>query len=129
MPHHVCNGALLACSFGVAPSSMVVLPINRVLTSSQPAATIMDHAPMVNIMPFGVCMTPSNPAVAAATSAAAGVLMPQPCMPVTLTPWTPGVATVLEGAQPVLNNASTLTCLWGGVIQVTSAGQFTHLVP
>lgn len=129
MAQHVCNGALLACSFGVAPSSMVVLPVNRVLTSNQPAATIMDFAPMLNIMPFGVCMTPSNPAVASATTAASGVLTPQPCMPVTVSPWAPGDPTVLEAGQPVLNNTSSLTCLWGGVIQVVAPGQFTHLVP
>ena len=40
-----------------------------------PAANIMDHVPMVNIMPFGMCITPSNPAVAAATAAALGVLI------------------------------------------------------
>lgn len=129
MAQHVCNGAMLACSFGVAPSSMVVLPVNRVLTSNQPAATIMDYVPMLNIMPFGVCMTPSNPAVAAATTAAAGVLTPQPCFPVTVAPWAPGDPTVLEGGQPVLNNTSSLTCIWGGVIQVVAPGQFTHLVP
>jgi hypothetical protein len=95
------------------------------MTSSQPAATILDHTPLVNIMPFGVCMTPSNPAVAAAS----GVLTPQPCIPVTVTSWAPGAATVLEAGLPVLNNTSTLTCLWGGVIQVTSPGQFTHQVP
>ena len=51
MAMHVCNGAMTACTFGVAPSTLTVLPINRVLTSSQPAANIMDHMPMVNVMP------------------------------------------------------------------------------
>ena len=87
MPQHVCHGALLACSFGVAPSLLTVLPANRVMTSSQPAATIMDHKPMVNITPFGLCMSLANPMVAAATSAALGVLTPQPCLPMTMTPW------------------------------------------
>ncbi len=53
MPNHVCMGALLQCSFGVAPSSMVVLPANKMLTTFVPAANIMDNKPMVNIMPFG----------------------------------------------------------------------------
>ena len=65
MPQHVCHGALLMCSFGVAPSPLTVLPANRVMTSSQPAATIMDHTPMVNIAPFGLCMSFANPMVAA----------------------------------------------------------------
>lgn len=68
MAQQVCNGATLQCSFGMAPSSLVVLPVNRVNTSQQPDANIMDHVPMVNIMPFGMCMTPSNPVVAAATA-------------------------------------------------------------
>ena len=56
----------------MAPSTLVVLPIHRMLTSDQPAANINDHIPIVNILPFGMCMTPSNPAVAAATAAALG---------------------------------------------------------
>ena len=129
MPQHVCNGALLTCSFGVAPSQLTVLPVNRVNTSSQPAATIMDHKPMVNIAPFGMCMSIANPAVAAATSAAFGVLTPQPCIPVTVSPWVPGAATVLLGNQPSLDNTCTLNCMWGGVIQVAVPGQFTELIP
>ena len=56
------------CSFGLAPSSLVVLPVNRVMTGNQPAANIMDHMPMVNILPFGMCSSLANPAVAAATA-------------------------------------------------------------
>lgn len=129
MPMHVCNGATLMCSFGVAPSVLTVLPINRTLTSNMPAANIMDHIPMVNIMPFGMCITPSNPAVAAATAAAMGVLTPMPCVPVTPAPWVPGSPTVLLGNMPALNNTSTLMCTWGGVITVTVPGQFTEMIP
>lgn len=129
MPQHVCNGALLTCSFGMTPSQLTVLPVNRVNTSSQPAATIMDHKPMVNIAPFGMCMSLANPAVAAATSAAFGVLTPQPCIPATVSPWVPGAATVLLGNQPSLDNTCTLNCMWGGIIQVAVPGQFTELIP
>lgn len=129
MPQHVCNGATMMCSFGVAPSQLTVLPINRVNTSNQPAATIMDHQPMVNISPFGMCVSLANPAVAAATSAAFGVLTPQPCMPVTISPWVPGATTVLLGNQPALDNTCTLNCMWGGVIQIVMPGQFTELIP
>jgi len=129
MPMHVCNGATLMCSFGVAPSVLTVLPINRTLTSNMPAANIMDHIPMVNIMPFGMCITPSNPAVAAATAAAMGVLTPMPCVPVTPAPWVVGSPTVLLGNMPALNNTSTLMCTWGGVITVVQPGQFTEMIP
>jgi len=129
MPMHVCNGATLMCSFGVAPSVLTVLPLNRTLTSNMPAANIMDHIPMVNIMPFGMCITPSNPAVAAATAAAMGVLTPMPCVPVTPAPWVVGSPTVLLGNMPALNNTSTLMCTWGGVITVVQPGQFTEQIP
>lgn len=127
---HVCNGAQLMCSFGTAPSAMVVTPEKMVLTSNQPAATIMDNIPMKNIMPFAMCVTPSNPQVAAATAAAQGVLTPQPCIPVTaIGPWVAGAPTVLEGNIPTLDQKSTLMCAWGGVITVVFPGQTTEMIP
>jgi len=129
VPNQVCMGAMMMCTFGVAPSSLVVLPINRVTTSMVPDANIMDHIPMTNIMPFGMCMSPSNPTVAAATAAALGVLTPMPCIPATPAPWTPGAITVLLGNQPTLDNVSTLNCIWGGVITFTTPGEFTVDVP
>lgn len=129
MPQHVCNGATLMCSFGLTPSQFTVLPVNRVMTSGQPAATIMDHKPFLNISPFGMCISIANPTVAAATSAALGVLTPQPCIPNIVTPWVPGAPTVQIGSQPTLDNTCTLNCLWAGVIQVAVPGQFTELIP
>jgi hypothetical protein len=117
------------CSFGMAPSTLVVLPLNRVMTSNQPAANIMDHIPMLNIMPFGMCSSPSNPTVAAATAAALGVLTPMPCIPATVTPWAPGATTVLIANQPAIDNTCILNCMWAGVIQVTVPGQLTHMIP
>lgn len=115
----VVNGAMLQCTFGATPSALTVLPVTNTLVCSQPAATIMDSQPMTNIKPFGVCMTPSNPQVAAATAAALGVLTPQPCIPATASPWTPGSPTVVVGGKPALTNTSTCMCMWGGVISVT----------
>jgi hypothetical protein len=129
MANQVCMGAMMQCSFGMAPSSLVVLPVNRVSTQEEPDANIMDYVPMVNIMPFGVCMSIANPAVAAATSAALGVLTPMPCIPVTTAPWTPGAETVTIGGAPALDNTSTLMCMWGGVIQFVTPGEFTVTVP
>ncbi|MBV8467759.1 MAG: DUF4280 domain-containing protein [Burkholderiales bacterium] len=125
----VCMGAMMQCSFGVAPSTLVVLPTNRVMTSNMPAATIMDHAPMMNVPPFGMCSSMANPMVAAATAAASGVLTPMPCLPVTSAPWIPGAPTVMVGSMPTLDNSCKLMCNWGGVIQVTAPGQFTTMVP
>ena len=129
MPMHVCSGATLMCSFGVAPSSLVVLPVNKTMTSNMPAANIMDNVPMVNIMPFGMCTSIANPTVASATAAAMGVLTPMPCIPVIPAPWAPGSPTVLLGNMPALNNTSKLMCTWAGVIQVTVPGQVTEQIP
>ena len=68
--------ATLQCTFGAAPSVFSVLPKSRTLCGGMPAANIMDNTPMMNIMPFGVCSSLSNPTVASATSAALGVLTP-----------------------------------------------------
>jgi len=128
MPMQVCSGALLQCTFGMAPSALTVIPINRVL-STAPAANIMDHIPMLNIMPFGMCMCPANPAVAAATTAAMGVLTPMPCIPVTPAPWVPGSPAILIANQPALDNTSQLMCTWGGMIAITQPGQMQHEIP
>ncbi len=128
MGQKVCGGAMCACSFGVAPSSLMVLPANKVLTA-MPFANIMDNKPMVNVMPFGMCTSPMNPQVIALTAAALGVPTPAPCIPNTVAPWVPGSPTVLVANMPALNNDSKLMCLWGGVIQITFAGQATVMVP
>jgi hypothetical protein len=125
----VVNGAQLQCSFGMAPSAIIVLPATLVNASKQPAATIMDNKPMANIMPFGMCQSMANPQVAAATAAAQGVLTPQPCIPATSAPWAPGSPTVLIGGKPALNNSSKCMCNWAGVISVTVPGQMTVNVP
>jgi hypothetical protein len=93
-----------------------------------PAANIMDNKPIVNVAPFGMCNSPSNPMVAAATAAALGVLTPMPCLPVTAAPWVPGSPTVLIGNMPAVNNSCKLMCNWGGIIQVVAPGQFTVMV-
>jgi hypothetical protein len=128
MAMQVCMGAMMQCSFGAAPSSLVVLPANRTLTGT-PTANIMDSAPIVNVPPFGVCSSAANPTVAAATAAALGVLTPMPCVPAIPAPWAPGSPTVLIANMPALNNSSKLMCAWGGVIQITSPGQGTVEIP
>ena len=128
MAFQVCMGATLQCSFGAAPSSLVVLPVNRVQTVT-PDANIMDNKPLVNIMPFGMCSSLANPAVAAATAAALGALTPMPCVPVIPAPWVPGSPTVLIANNPALNNTSKLMCAYAGVIQVVNPGQSTVMIP
>ena len=121
----LCNGAVLKCSFGMTPTALIVLPANRVLACSMPAANIMDYKPLINIPTFGMCQSAVNPTVITATAAALGVLTPMPCIPNTIAPWTPGNAKALIGSMPVISNSSKLVCLWGGMITVTSPGQTT----
>src|SRR5262245_31508027 len=125
MPQQVVAGAVMMCSFGMAPSALAVLPLNRTNCGGPPAANIMDFVPMTNIPTFGMCMSIANPTVASATAAALGVLTPMPCVPVTTTPWTPGSATTMIGGMPALNNSSTCMCTWGGVITIGFPGQVT----
>lgn len=124
----VCGGANCACTFGAAPSVLNVLPACCVM-NVQAAATIMDYVPMVNVMPFGMCTSLSNPTVAAATAAALGALTPMPCVPVIPAPWTPGSPTVLIANKPALNNSCKVMCAWGGSISIVMPGQQTIQIP
>jgi hypothetical protein len=121
--------AQLMCTMGLAPSVLSVLPANRTTINGQFAANIMDHVPMVNIMPFGMCISPANPTVAAATAAALGVLTPMPCIPATSSPWVPGAPTVLLGNQPMLDSTSKCMCNWAGVISIAFPGQLQTTIP
>lgn len=125
MPKLVVSGAVAACSMGTTPAPLTVPPAKRTTAGGPPAAVVTDNAPMANVAPFGMCTTPSNPQVAAATSAASGVLTPQPCIPVTAAPWAPGSTSVLIGGTPALTDICTCMCAWGGVISISNPGQAT----
>lgn len=129
MPQQVTMGATLQCSFGLMPATLTVLPVNRVMAEGPPAATIQDHVPLVNIGTFGMCSSPANPVVIAATAAKLGVFTPMPCIPATATPWVAGAPTVLIGGMPALDNVSQCMCMWGGVVTVTNPGTVKTEVP
>lgn len=111
-------GSLLKCSQGIAPTPLVVL-VPTVMGQGPQAANIMDCVPMSNILTFGMCQSPANPMVIAATAAALGVLTPMPCIPVT-TPWTPGSPTILVRNFPALDASSKCMCAYGGEITITT---------
>ena len=125
----VCAGAMCACSFGAAPSALVVTPENRVLAGGVPMATVTDSVPLKNILPFGMCSSLANPQVAAATTAALGVLTPMPCIPAVSSPWLPGAPKVLTAGKPALTQDSRAACLWGGIIQITNPGSAGIMMP
>ncbi|MDR2598598.1 MAG: DUF4280 domain-containing protein [Holosporales bacterium] len=118
------------CSFGTAPSSLVIIPKPPiVMMAGMPVGTIVDIVPMLNIMPFGMCTTVTNPTVAsataAATAAALGVftLTPMPCIPVIPAPWITTKLTVMLPQGPVLSHDAKCICAWGGNISIISPGQ------
>jgi hypothetical protein len=113
-------GALLQCSFGLLPASLAVLPVDNVIVEGTPLATITASTPM-NVATFGMCTSLANPEVAAATTAALGVLTPMPCEPV-LVPWSPGSPKTLIGGQPALVAGSMCQCAFGGVINILFPG-------
>lgn len=115
----VIQGTLLKCSFGNAPSPIMVLP-DRKVKSMLPVAAKTDHIPLLNILPFGMCSNPANPMVIAATAAAMGVLTPAPCIPCTVQDWTEASGKVKVKGKQALNTDSRLQCLYGGSIQVTA---------
>lgn len=128
MPFQCCTTGQMQCTFGAAPSVFNATP-RPVMTNNLVAGTIMDHVPILNVPPFGVCNSPANPTVAAATAAALGVLTPMPCVPVLPAPWVPGAVTVTIQSIPALDNTCKLMCAWAGVITFTMAGQVNHQIP
>jgi hypothetical protein len=122
MPLPLVAGAQTMCSFGLAPSTLMVTPEKRVLVEGRPVANITDIKPFVNILPFGLCTSLANPVTASQTAAALGVLTPGPCTPVIVQPWTPGAPTAVSGPAPTAHQACTCQCGYGGVITVINPG-------
>jgi len=123
MPLQVVNTAKTTCTMSAKPSQLVVLPIRQRTAGGQPAASVADHIPITNIVPFGPCLSLLFPPTAAATAAANGALTPVQCVPNTVTPWTPGSTVVTIGNQPALRQTDTCQCAWGGTITITDPGQ------
>jgi len=122
VPPSAVMGAMLQCSFGLAPSSLIPLPTPRVIIEGRPAATVQDTIPGANIPPFGMCTSLSNPTVAAATAAALGVLTPMPCIPAVIGRWLPGAIRTTLAGNPALTAGSICNCAWGGVISILQPG-------
>lgn len=112
------TGSLAKCTFGAASTPLIATPASKVMVEGVPAVTFLDIAPGANITPFGVCKTVSNPTVASATAAAAGVLTPMPCIPVVTGPWQATSPTNNAGSKPFVTSTSMCMCAWGGVITI-----------
>jgi Domain of unknown function (DUF4280) len=113
MPSLVCTGATLQCSFGTIPAAFAASGIQ--VETGTPVGVVTDVT-AANVPPFGLCTTPSNPQVASAHA-------PQPCVPVLMSPWSPGSARVMINGVNALDDSSQCVCTWGGVVTVSDAGQ------
>ncbi len=122
MAKYVCMGATLQCTFGMSPGKLIVVDPTRPMIDNMFVANIMDNKPMVNVAPFGMCQSLSNPTVASATSAAMGVLTPMPCTPMLTAPWAPPGKRMICNQPALLDNAR-LVCAYGGNISIQDAGQ------
>lgn len=121
MPVAVC-GADCKCSFGMTPTKLIILPKLPIFACMLPIGSIVDCLPIINIPTFGMCKSPTNPAVIAATAAAFGTPTPAPCVPVT-TPWIPTKPGVILPIGPALQSDNICMCSWAGVISISSPGQ------
>lgn len=118
------SGAKCQCSFGSVPGSLTVTSQTGCLADGKPVATIKDMQPGMNLAAFGMCISLSNPAVAAATAAALGVLTPQPCTMIPAGTWLMAQSGILAKGIPCLTGQSTLLCGLGfGTIRIIDAGQ------
>lgn len=112
MGKFVCNGAQLKCNQGKAPCVLVVVDPTRPKIQGKLMANIMDNS-LANISPFGICTSPSNPAVAATGQA--------PCTPLIVAPWSPGAKAMIGGSPGLLDDCKCL-CTLGGQITVNNPG-------
>jgi uncharacterized Zn-binding protein involved in type VI secretion len=104
------------------PVPLAVTPKGTPVNAGTLVATIEDFVPLTNIPSFGMCTSPANPAVAAATAAKMGAFTPAPCTPAVTTPWTPGSSTVNVNGVPALHQGCQASCAWGGLITIASPG-------
>lgn len=122
----VVSGASCVCSCGTAACTLQATSQMTCMAEGKPIATIQDIQQGVNLPTFGMCTSLANPTVAAATTAALGVLTPQPCTLVPLGTWTTSNPSVLAGNKPCVTSDSILRCGMGqGTIKIISPGQGT----
>lgn len=104
----VVNGASIHCTGSPQSSFLKVQATLQVKLNGANVGNIDHHKPVLNVLPFGLCMLQKgNP----------------PCMPATPAPWSPGEGTVPMGAKPILDIKSRLKCTHGGKITFLSSGQ------
>ena len=119
----ISSGNLCRCSFGLIPIPLTS-PNVTVNVEGTPIITNTDTSTLIS---FGMCMTPSNPTVAAIIASSLGTVTMAPCKSVIITPWMNTKINVFACGKPVCTNASTCQCMWGGVITIINVKNHTVL--
>ncbi|WP_081667088.1 DUF4280 domain-containing protein [Paenibacillus pinihumi] len=119
---YVVAGAILSCSSGTQLNRLKLPSSHGVYVKDKPQMNVKDSVLNVNVMPFGRCFSPINPAVQAGEMDIEGV-MKAPCVPLLSSQWTGGKENVLVEGAPALVNKCTLMCTLGGCITIEDDGQ------
>ena len=114
-------GGMVRCSFGAMPTPYQILPLNMVFATTF-SGNINDKGPFVNIPPCGMCLTPTNPLVAANFGA------PAPCVVPITSPWILGAISTWIGNAPAINNNAINMCAYTGILKFELPGQFSVFV-
>lgn len=104
----VVHGATLKCSESDTMSFLKARDLKMEIDGKY-IATVKDHKPTENIIPFGICKHPKR--------------KNKPCKPVTPTRWKPGEASVKFSRERVLDDKSKCKCDIGGIIEIVDSGQ------
>ena len=114
MSQAVCNGALLRCTQGSLPGALCIRPHGAGTDRTMALATVQDARPLVNLSPFGNCLSTAHPLWATGSA---------PCVPQTCGLWQLRAPAVHYAQAPALRSDATLQCQYGGLITITDAGQ------
>lgn len=115
-------GTLRKCIFGLVPTPFLPIPSN--VFTVEPVGSMLDIIPFLNVMTFGICITPTNPMVDAIMIASLGTVDFAPCIPIPIIPKTPAAYNVLRDGIPMAQIESFDLCLWGGLIMTIAPSQF-----
>ncbi|WP_124065061.1 DUF4280 domain-containing protein [Clostridium sp. E02] len=106
--YNVKEGAVLKCSLGTTTSQLKVPKGHGACIQGKNQATVADHIPNENIMPFGMC-TKNVPSV--------------PCNPSITLKWINGKKDHQLQGEMALINTCMVPCMQGGIIKIDQSGQ------
>lgn len=104
----VVHGATLKCSQSETMSFLKARDL-QMEVEGKFVATVDDHKPTENILPFGICKHPK--------------WKNKPCKPITPSPWEPGEKSIDLENQIILDVKSECKCNIGGMISIIDPGQ------